>query len=92
MTERVQQEVDKMDKYEEMKESHKRIEDLIKEMDQIDEKNAFKNYSDKIMSLVDEIENTPAILKDIQQNGIQPSINSGVQAPGTFTANKALFQ
>ena len=92
LTERVQQEVDKMDKYEEMKESHKRIEDLIKEMDQIDEKNAFKNYSDKIMSLVDEIENTPAILKDIQQNGIQPSINSGVQAPGTFTANKALFQ
>lgn len=92
LTERVQQEVDKMDKYEEMKASQKRIEELIKEMDQLDDKNAFKNYTDKIMSIIDEIENTPAILKDIQQNGIQPSINSGVQVPGTFTANKTLFQ
>ena len=30
-------------------------------------------------------------LKDIQQYGLQPSISSGVQAPGTFTPVKGLF-
>ena len=45
----------------------------------------------KIMQAVDEMEAAPAILKSIQQNGLQPSISSGIQAPGTFTPVKGLF-
>ena len=58
----------------------------------MDEKKAFKEQSEKIMSLIDEMENTPRVLMDIQQNGLQSAISSGLQAPGTFTPQKGLFQ
>jgi Tfp pilus assembly protein PilF len=34
----------------------------------------------------------PQVYQEISDSGIQPSISSGVQAPGTFTTNKTLFQ
>jgi len=90
--EKMMEEVNKMDKYEQIKNSQKRIEEIIKEMDIMDEKKIFKEQSKKIMSLIDEMENTPTVLKDIQQNGLQSTISSGLQAPGTFTPQKGLFQ
>lgn len=89
--EKMQQETDKMDKYEDVQQSKKEMEKIMKEMDAMDDKKFMKEKFDKIKQAVDEMEATPAILKDIQQNGLQPSINSGVQAPGTFTPRKGLF-
>lgn len=34
----------------------------------------------------------PATLNEISQSGLQATISSGLQAPGTFTPNKTLFQ
>ena len=34
----------------------------------------------------------PATLNEISQNGLQATISSGIQAPGTFSPNKTLFQ
>ena len=89
--ERMQQETDKMDKYEEVQGSKKEIEKIMKEMDAMDDKNFMKEKFDKIIQAVDEMEAAPAILKDIQQNGLQSSISSGIQAPGTFNPVKGLF-
>lgn len=89
--EKMQQEVDKMDKYEEVQQSKEKIEKIIKEMDDMDDKKFMQQKFNKIMQAVDEMEAAPAILKNIQQNGLQPSISSGIQAPGTFTPIKGLF-
>ncbi|OSZ80262.1 hypothetical protein CAP36_03140 [Chitinophagaceae bacterium IBVUCB2] len=89
--ERIQQEVDKMDKYEQVQQSKKEIEKIIKEMEAMDDKKMMKEKFAKIMESVDEMEAAPAILKGIQQNGLQSSISSGLQAPGTFTPQKGLF-
>ncbi len=91
-TERIQQEVDKMDKYEQLQQSKKEMEKIMKEMDAMDDKKFMKEKFTKIIELVDEMEAAPAILKGIQQNGLQASISSGLQAPGTFTPQKGLFQ
>lgn len=58
----------------------------------LDDKKAFSEYSQKIMQLVEEMDNTPTVLSDIEQNGLQLSVNSGLQAPGTFNLPKTLFQ
>jgi tetratricopeptide (TPR) repeat protein len=42
----------------------------------------------RIRKRLKELGATPAI----QQNGLQPSLSSGLQAPGTFTPQKGLFQ
>jgi tetratricopeptide (TPR) repeat protein len=39
-----------------------------------------------------EIKNGPAVLNSIEQNGIQVSISSGLQSPGTFKMPKDLFK
>ena len=89
--EKMQQETDKMDKYEQMQQSKKEMEKIMKEMDAMDDKKFMKDKFDKIIQAVDEMEAAPAILKGIQQNGLQPSISSGIQAPGAFTPVKGLF-
>ncbi|WP_462221111.1 hypothetical protein [Ferruginibacter sp.] len=89
--EKMQQETDKMDKYEQVQQSKKEMEKIMKEMDAMDDKKFMKDKFDKIIQAVDEMEAAPAILKDIQQNGLQSSISSGIQAPGTFTPVKGLF-
>lgn len=87
----MQQETDKMNKYEDVQQSKKEIEKAIKEMDAMDDKKFMKEKFDKIIQAVNEMEAAPAILKDIQQNGLQSSISSGLQAPGTFNPVKGLF-
>ena len=87
----MQQETDKMDKYEEVPQSKKEMEKIMKEMDAMDDKKFMKEKFDKIRQAVDEMEAAPAILKNIQQNGLQSSLSSGIQAPGTFTPVKGLF-
>ncbi len=87
-----QKNVDALDVYEQMNEFLKKAEQFSKEMDAMDDKKAFRDNTQKIMKMVEEMENTSTNLKDIQQNGLQPSISSGLQAPGTFTPNKTLFQ
>ena len=89
--EKMQQEVEKMDKYEDVQQSKKEIEKIMNEMDVMDDKKFMQDKFNKIMQAVDEMEAAPAILKNIQQNGLQPSISSGIQAPGTFTPVKGLF-
>ena len=89
--ERMQQETDKMDKYEQVPQSKKEMEKIMKEMDAMDDKKFMKDKFDKIMESVNEMEAAPAILKDIQQKGLQSSISSGLQAPGTFTPVNGLF-
>jgi|SRR5665647_25533 len=88
----MQKSSDELDKYSDIQNSKNEIERLIKEMDAMDERHAFKENTDKVMELVNEMEETPAIINDIKQNGLQPSISSGVQVPGTFTPVKGLFQ
>lgn len=89
--EKMQQETDKMDKYEQVQQSKNEMEKIMKEMDAMDDKKFMKEKFDKIRQAVDEMEAAPAILKGIQQNGLQPSLSSGTQAPGTFTPVKGLF-
>ncbi|MDB5280610.1 MAG: hypothetical protein JWR61_5565 [Ferruginibacter sp.] len=89
--EKMMEEVNKMDQYSEMKERQKNIEKIMEEMDQMDEKRLFKQDMDKIMQLVDEMENAPAVLKDIQENGLRPSLNSGLQGPSAPAAGKNIF-
>lgn len=89
--EKFQQEVDKLDKYDQFQESKKNMERLIKELDAMDDGKMVKDKISKFQALVDEMDNAPAALKDIQQNGVQTTISSGVQAPGTFTSVKGLF-
>ena len=89
--EKMQQETDKMDKYEQVQQSKKEMEKIMKEMDAMDDKKFMKDKFDKIIQAVDEMEAAPAILKGIQQNGLQPSISSGIQAPGAFSPVKGLF-
>jgi Flp pilus assembly protein TadD len=89
--EKMQQETDKMDKYEDVQASKKEMEKIMKEMDDMDDKKFMKEKFDKITQAVEEMESAPAILKGIQQNGLQTSISSGLQAPGTFTPVKGLF-
>ncbi|MEO6358896.1 MAG: hypothetical protein ABIU77_23980 [Ferruginibacter sp.] len=88
---KMMEEVNKMDKYEEMKEQGKIIDKLVEDMDKMDEKASFKQYTEKIQRLVDEMESTPAVLKDIQQNGLRPSLSSGMQAPAAPAAGKNIF-
>lgn len=85
-------EVDKMDQYSEMKEREQNIQKIMDEMDKMDEKRMFKQDMDKIMQLVDEMDNAPAVLKDIQQNGLRPSLSSGLQAPAAPAAGKNIFE
>lgn len=82
---------DELDKFEEMQEFLKRAEKFGKEMDEMDEKKAFRENMQKIMQMVEEMENTPALINEIRQNGLQPSISSGLQSPGTFNTQKNLF-
>lgn len=89
--EKLQKATDELDRYEEVAEKRKNIEKIIKEMDAMDDKKVLKDEIARFQQKVDEIENAPAVLKEIQQNGIQPSINSGVQVPSTFTPIKGLF-
>ncbi len=88
---KMMEEVNKMDKYEEMKERQNNMEKIMKEMDQMDEQKLFKQDMDKIMHLVNEMENAPAVLKDIEQNGLRPSLNSGMQVQATPAAGKNIF-
>jgi hypothetical protein len=88
---KMQQETDNMDKYEQIQQSKKEMEKIMKEMEAMDDKKFMKEKFDKIMQSVDEMEAAPAILKGIQQNGLQTSISSGLQPPGTFTSVKGLF-
>jgi len=61
----------------------------VKELDAIVES---KKSISKMKQMADEMESTTTVLKDIQQNGLQPSISNGAQVPGTFTGNKGLFK
>ncbi len=72
------QEVEKMDKYEE----HERapaepLKKIMKEMDAMDDKKAFRESSEKMMRLVNEMESAADALQSIQQGGIQPAISAG---------------
>lgn len=87
-----QKSADELDRYEEMNDFLKKAEQFGKEMDAMDEKKSFRDHMAKIQQMVDEMDATPAFVKDIQTNGLQPSISSGLQVPGTFTPNKTLFQ
>jgi hypothetical protein len=89
--EKMQQETEKMHKYEQVQQSKNEIEKIIKEMDAMDEKKFMKEKFEKIRQAVEEMEAAPATLEDIQQNGLKPTISSGIQAPGTFTPVKGLF-
>lgn len=80
-----------MNKFEELQSSKKEMEKIMKEMDSMDDTRFMKQRFDKIMQVVDDMEAAPAMLKNIEQNGLQPSISSGIQAPGTFTTVKGLF-
>jgi hypothetical protein len=80
-----------MDKYQDIQQSKKGMEKLLREMDAMDDNKAFLDKTKKMQQLVDEMENTLPLLQDIKQNGLQPSISSGVQAPGTFTPVKGMF-
>jgi len=88
---RMQQETDKMDSYEQVQGSKKEIENIIKQMDAMDDKKFMQAKFDKIMQAVNQMEATPGIAKDIQQNGLQSSLSSGLQVPGTFSPTKGLF-
>lgn len=88
---RMKQEAEKMDKYQDMQQSKKDIEKLLREMDAMDEKKAFHDKTNKIQQLVDEMDGALPVLKEIRENGLQPSINSGVQAPGAFKPVKGMF-
>jgi hypothetical protein len=88
----MQKSSDELDKYSDIQNSKNEIERLTKEMDAMDERHAFKENTAKVMELVNEMEETPAMINDIKQNGLQPSISSGIQVPGTFTPIKGLFQ
>jgi tetratricopeptide (TPR) repeat protein len=88
----MQQETEKMDKYESVEKSKNEIERIMKEMDAMDENKIFKSNQNKVRQLVDQMEETPSMINDIKINGLQPSISSGVQVPGTFTPQKGLFQ
>lgn len=88
----MQKSSDELDKYSEIQNSKNEIERLTKEMDAMDERHAFKENTAKVMELVNEMEEAPAMINDIKQNGLQPSISSGTQVPGTFTPQKGLFQ
>ncbi|NRF40080.1 hypothetical protein [Pedobacter foliorum] len=90
--EKIQQEADKMDKYETMQQSKKEIEKIMKEIDAMDAKKALKEKQVKIQQLVDEMDNALPVLQNIKQNGLQPSISNGIQTPGTITPIKGLFQ
>lgn len=83
---------DELDQFSEMKEFLSRAEQLNKEMEAMDEKKVFKQKMEKIISLVEEMEAIPVLVKEIQTNGLQSSISSGLQAPGTFNLPKSLFQ
>jgi Flp pilus assembly protein TadD len=89
--EKMQQETEKMHKYEQVQQSKNEIEKIIKQMDAMDDKKFMKEKFEKIWQAVEEMEAAPATLKDIQQNGLKPTISSGIQAPGTFTPVKGLF-
>jgi tetratricopeptide (TPR) repeat protein len=88
---KMMEEVNKMDKYEEMKERENNIQKIMEEMDQMDEKQFLKQDMAKVQQLVKEMENAPAVLKDIQQNGLRPSLSSGMQAPSAPAAGKNIF-
>ena len=89
--EKMQQESEKMDKYEDVQQSRKEMEKIMKEMDTMDDKKFMQERFNKILQAVAEMDAAPAILKNIQQNGLQPTISSGIQAPGTFSPRKGLF-
>jgi hypothetical protein len=89
-TGRMMEEIKKMDKYEDIKQRQQNIEKIMKEMDAMDDKKAFKESSERTMRMIEEMESAGQVLKSIQQNGIQPAISAGVQAPGTFTPIKGL--
>ena len=89
--EKMKQETEKMDNYEKIQTSKTAMEKIMKEMDAMDDKNFMKNKFEKIIQLVDEMEAAPSILKGIQQNGLQLSLSTGIQAPGTFTPSKSLY-
>ena len=91
----MQEETDKLDKYEELQNFKKKMNDVMKvveEIDAMDQKKAeMKEYFGKIQRLVDEMD----VQQDIQnakQNGLQPSLSSSAQVPGTFTTKPGLFQ
>ncbi len=50
-----------------------------------------KETKERISKLADALQDYNE-LREIRKNGLQPSINSGAQAPGTFTPVKGLFQ
>jgi hypothetical protein len=83
---------DELDQFTEMNEFLKKAEQLNRDMETMDEQKAFRQQTQKIMQLIEEMEATPTIIKDIQTKGLQPSISSGLQAPGTFNMPKTLFQ
>ena len=87
-----QKSVDELDRYEQMKELFKTAEQFGKEMEAMDDKKAFREHTQKIIQMVEEMDNTSAAINEIRQTGLHPSISSGLQAPGTFAPNKTLFQ
>lgn len=60
--------------------------------DAMEDKKAFRQITQKIMQMAEEMESTPAVSNEIRQNGLQPSISSGLQSPGTFNMQKNLFK
>ncbi|MGQ0738208.1 MAG: hypothetical protein ACT4OJ_04035 [Bacteroidota bacterium] len=87
-----QKKVDEINNYEDLDPFLRASEKFTKEIEAADDKRILQNSLRRFQEMIDEMENTPIVIKDIQQNGIQPSISSGIQAPGTFTPNKTLFQ
>ena len=88
---KMKQESEKMDKYEKVQQSKKEMEKIMEEMYTMDDKKFMQKSFNKIIQAAEEIFAAPAILKNIQQNGLQPTISSGIQAPGTFSPVKGLF-
>ncbi|MFV0606092.1 MAG: hypothetical protein ACK5NK_09650 [Niabella sp.] len=89
---KMKEEADKMEndiaKEESINKMKKMADELEKEVQTAEAKQSIQHMK----QLVDEMEAAPAILKDIQQNGIQPTIGNSMQVPGAAALPKNLFK
>ena len=88
---KINDQLTKVNDIEEISEAGKNIEQTAKEMDKIDQQQVFKSDTQEILNSVNEMAKIPALLKDIQQNGLRSSLSSGLQAPSAPAAGKNIF-
>lgn len=77
------------------------LDQMLNTLDQLDQFNspkaeqemtAFRKQLEQTAQEAWEMKNGPTVLNSIEQNGIQVSISSGLQAPGTFQLPKDMFK